>query len=152
MYPMVVPQRGEVNERAPATPSGVGGWLALLCLLLLVWQPLTLALSTARSLGSLTFRGMPMALVVLAQLIVAGIGVAAGLALMGTHRGAATFATWSLALSAAMDLFVYATPFLPNRRMPGTTPLFVFSSMAYYAIWIVYLLRSKRVRNTFPGL
>jgi len=38
-----------------------GGWLALLCLLLLVWQPLTLALSIARSLTSLTIRGLPMA-------------------------------------------------------------------------------------------
>ena len=42
---MVVPQRGEVNEQTHETPSGIGGWLALLCLLLLVWQPLTLALS-----------------------------------------------------------------------------------------------------------
>jgi hypothetical protein len=147
---MVAPPRDAVNEHAHETPSGVGGWLALLCLLLLVWQPLTLALSTARSLGSLAFRGLPMALVVLAQLVVAGIGVAAGLALMGTHRGAATFAKWALVLSAAMDLFVYATPFLPNRRLPGTTPLFVCASLTYYGIWIAYLSRSKRVRSTFP--
>jgi hypothetical protein len=146
---MVVRPRDEVNLRNDDVPSGVGGWLALLCLLLLVWQPLTLALSTARSLGSLAFRGLPMATVVLAQLVVAGIGVAAGLALMGTHRGAATFARRSLALSAAMDVFVYTTPFLPNNRRPGTTPLFVLASLAYYAIWIAYLSRSKRVRRTF---
>jgi hypothetical protein len=148
---MVVPQRDEVNEQADGTPGGVGGWLALLCLLLLVWQPLTLALSTARSLSSLSIRGLPMALVVLAQLMVTGIGVAAGLALLGTHRGAARFAKWSLVLSAAMDLFVYATPFLPNRRLPGTTPLFVCASLTYYAIWIAYLSRSRRVRKTFPS-
>jgi hypothetical protein len=146
---MVVPRQDEVNEQTHRTPTGVGGWLALLCLLLLVWQPLMLALSTARSLGSFTVRGLPMALVVLAQLMVAGIGVAAGLALMGAHRGAATFAKWSLVLSAAMDLFVYATPFLPNRRLPGTTPLFVGASLAYYGIWVAYLSRSRRVRNTF---
>ena len=148
---MVVPQRDGVNDQAHATPSGVGGWLALLCLLLLVWQPLSLALSTARSLGSFAVRGLPMALVVLAQLMVAGFGVAAGLALMGTHRGAVKFATWSLVLSAAMDLFVYATPFIPNRRLPGTTPFFVCASLTYYAIWIAYLSRSRRVRNTFMG-
>ena len=149
---MVVPQRDEVNEQTRKTPSGVGGWLALLCLLLLVWQPLTLALAIARSLSSLTIRGLPTALVVIAQLMVAGMGIAAGLALMGTHRGADRFAKWALVLSAAMDLFVYATPFLPNRRMPGTTPLFVGASITYYAIWIAYLSRSRRVRNTFgPG-
>ena len=146
---MVVPQRDEVNEQTAETPSGVGGWLALLCLLLLVWQPLTLALSTSRSLSSLAIRGLPMALVVLAQLMVTGAGVAAGLALMGTHPGAVAFTKWSLVLSAAMDLFVYATPFLPNRRLPGTTPLFVGASLAYYAVWIAYLSRSRRVRNTF---
>src|SRR5688572_4543748 len=139
---MVVRPRDEVNEPTHEAPGGVGGWLALLCLLLLVWQPLTLALSTARSLSSLAIGGLPTALVVLAQLMVAGTGVAAGLALMGTHRGAVTFAKWSLVLSAAMDLFVYATPFLPNRRLPGTTPLVVCASVTYYAIWIVYLSRS----------
>ena len=42
------------------------------------------------------------------------------------------------------------TPFLPNNRLPGTTPLFIIASLTYYAIWIAYLSRSKRVRNTFP--
>jgi hypothetical protein len=142
---MVALREHEVNERK----TGVGGWLALLCLLLLVWRPLNLAVITARSLGSLSFRGLPMALVVFAQLLVAGIGVSAGLALMNRRRGAPTFATWSLILSAVMDLFVYSTPFLPNRRMPGTTPVFVAASLVYHGIWIAYLVRSKRVRATF---
>jgi len=50
-----------------------------------------------------------------------------------------------------MDLFVYSTPFVPNNRLPGTTPLFVIASLTYYAIWIAYLSRSKRVQNTFPN-
>ena len=49
-----------------------------------------------------------------------------------------------------MDLFVYTTPFLPNNRLPGTTPLFALASLTYYAIWIAYLSRSKRVQSTFP--
>ena len=147
---MVVRPRDEVNEQTRETPSGVGGWLALLCLLLLVWQPLTLALRTARSISSLQLRGMPMATVVVAQLMVTGIGVAAGLALLGLRRGADTFAKWSLLLSAGMDLFVYTTPFLPNNRLPGTTPLFALASLTYYVIWIAYLSRSKRVQSTFP--
>jgi hypothetical protein len=142
---MVVPRPDRVNE----AKSGIGGWLALLCLLLLVWRPVTLAVSTARSLGSLSLRGLPMGLVVVAQLAVAGIGVSAGLALVNRRRGADVFAVWALGLSAAMDLFVYSTSFLPNRRMPGTTPLFVAASVVYHGVWIAYLLRSSRVRNTF---
>jgi hypothetical protein len=146
---MVVPPRDLVNDEADGTPTGVGGWLLLLCLLLLVGQPINLAVRVARVLGSLPMRGVPMALVVVGQLMVAGIGVGAGLALLGSRRGAATFAKWSLLLSAGMDVFVYSTPFMPNNRLPGTTPLFVIASLTYYAIWIAYLSRSKRVENTF---
>jgi hypothetical protein len=151
---MVVPRRDRVNDEAgqvEQVPSGVGGWLLLLCLLLLVGQPISLAIGAARALGSLPMRGWPVALVILGQLMVAGVGVAAGLALLGCRRGAATFAKWSLLLSAAMDLFAYTTPFLPNNRLPGTTPLFATASLAYYAVWIAYLSRSKRVHHTFSA-
>ena len=154
---MVVPRDPRVNDvdssqiSADRQTGGVGGWLLLLCLLLLVGQPINLAIGAARALGALPMRGLPLALVVLGQLVVAGIGVGAGLALLGCRRGAATFAKWSLLLSAGMDLFVYTTPFLPNNRFPGTTPFFVIASLAYYGIWIAYLSRSKRVRNTFSA-
>ena len=140
----------DVTGRVDLMMSGVGGWLLVLCLLLLVGQPINLAIGAARALGALPIRGLPLALVVLGQLMVAGIGVGAGLALLGRRRGAATFAKWSLLLSAGMDVFAYTTPFLPNNRLPGTTPLFVIASLTYYAIWIAYLFRSKRVRSTFP--
>ena len=140
----------DVTGRVDLMTSGVGGWLLVLCLLLLVGQPINLAIGAARALGALPIRGLPLALVVLGQLMVTGIGVGAGLALLGRRRGAATFAKWSLLLSAGMDLFAYTTPFLPNNRLPGTTPIFVIASLAYYAVWIAYLSRSKRVRNTFP--
>jgi hypothetical protein len=139
----------EVNDGIGQMPSGIGGWLLLLCLLLLVGQPLNLGIGAARALGALPMRGMPLALVLLGQLMVAGVGVGAGLALLGSRRGAPTFAKWSLLLSAGMDLFAYTTPFLPNNRLPGTTPLFIAASLAYYGVWIAYLSRSKRVRNTF---
>jgi hypothetical protein len=143
---MVVPGRSGVNEPGPAK-SGVGGWLLVLCLLLLIGHPARLAFGAARALGALPLRGPSLAVVVLAQMVVAAIGVAAGLALFGRHRGAPTFARWSLLVSAAMDLFVYTTSFLPNNRPPGTTPLFVFGSLGYHAIWITYLARSTRVKN-----
>ena len=146
---MVVPQRSPVNE-VSSELNDVGGWLLLLCILLLVGQPVRLAFSAARSLGALPTRGIPLAVVVLCQLMIAGIGVAAGLALLGRRRGAVTLAKWSLLLSAAMDQFTYATPFLPNERLPGTTPLYAAASLAYYAVWLEYLLRSTRVRRTFP--
>jgi hypothetical protein len=138
-------------ERRRDTARGVGGWLLLLCLLLLVAQPISVAITSARALDSLAMRGTPLALVLLARMMVAGIGIAAGIALGGSRRGAAAFAQVSLALSAAMDVFADTTRYLPNNRPPGTTPIVIMLSLAYSAIWIAYLSRSKRVRNTFPA-
>ena len=146
---MVVPPSTGVND--PNPPVDVGGWLLILCLLLLVGQPISLAVSAARSLGALPSRGLPLALVILGQLAVAGVGVSAGLALLGRRQGAVTLAKWSLVMSAAMDQFVYATPFLPSNRQPGTTPLYAAASLAYYAVWLEYLIRSKRVRSIFES-
>jgi uncharacterized protein DUF2569 len=156
---MVAPRGGEVNETARqrgAAPEGggargVGGWLLLLCALLLLGQPLSVAIASAHALDSLAMRGTPLALALLARMMVAGVGIAAGMALAGGRRGAPAFATASLALSAAMDLFAYTTRYLPNNRPPGTTPYFIAAALAYYAIWIAYLFRSDRVRNTFPA-
>jgi hypothetical protein len=157
---MVALRPGEVNEtmtrdteagRDSGTRRGIGGWLLLLCLLLLVGQPISVAISSARALDSIAMRGTPLALVLVARMMVAGVGIAAGIALAGCRRGAAAFAKGSLALSAAMDLFAYTTRYLPNNRPPGTTPFVIALSLAYYAIWIVYLSRSRRVRNTFPA-
>ena len=139
---MVAPRRNEVN--------GIAGWLLLLCFVLLVWQPVSLALTAVRALEALEIRGLPLALVVLGQILVAGFGIAAGLALISRRRGAPALAKWSLVLSAAADMFVYATHFLPNNRLPGTTPLFMGASLVHYGIWLAYLTVSRRVRDTFP--
>jgi hypothetical protein len=76
-------------------------------------------------------------------------GVAAGIALQSERSGAVKLAVTSLALSAAMDVFVYITPYFPSNRMPGETPLYMAASVLYYCAWIAYLARSKRVRHTF---
>ena len=147
---MVVPRPTVVND-VNGMEGGIRGWLLLLVLLLTVWHPINLAVGAARALGALETRGLSLALVVLCQLLVAGVGVAAGMVLFARRRGAVTFAKWSLVLSAAMDLVVYTTSIVPSNRQPGTTPLFAISSLAYSAIWIAYLSRSKRVRNTFSA-
>jgi hypothetical protein len=144
---MVFPPRGQVNEPM----RGVGGWLAVLCLLLLVWHPLNLALRAARALAAISQRGAPLALLIVAQLIVAGVGVAAGLSLSNQRRGAVGLAKSALLLAAGVDLLVYATPWMPNNRLPGTTPLYAAAALTYYGIWIAYLSRSRRVRATFPS-
>jgi hypothetical protein len=121
----------------------------VLCALLLVWQPLSLGLVASSALGSLAFSGWPLALVLLTRVVVAGVGIAAGLALLGRRPGSVTLAKAALVLSAASDVFVYTTPFFPSNLAPGQTPLYIAVSVAYSAVWIVYLSRSTRVREIF---
>ena len=134
---------------ARAAPHGIGGWLLLLCVLLLAGQPASLALTAASAMGALSVRGLPLALLLVVRTIVAGVGVAAGIVLARRQAGAVTLAQAALALSAVMDIFVYTTSFFPNNRMPGDTPLYAAASLSYHAAWMLYLLKSKRVRNTF---
>jgi hypothetical protein len=129
--------------------SGIGGWLLVLCAVLLFWQPLSFGLVAAAALESLPVRGTPLALVLAARLVVTAFGIAAGLALAARRPGGAVLAKTSLAASAAMDLFVYATPYFPNDRPPGTTPIYVAITVVWYGAWIAYLVRSRRVRASF---
>ncbi len=121
----------------------------MLCALLLVWQPLSLGLTASNALDALAVRGLPLALVLLMRLLVAAVGIAAGLALVARRPGAVTMAKTALLLSAAADLFVDLTPYFPSNRMPGDTAFYVAGSLLYSGGWLMYLVRSRRVRQTF---
>jgi len=142
---ILCPGMGRVNDG----PAGVRGWLLLLSRLLLIGEPINVAVTAPAALTALPIRGTPLALILLLRLAVAALGIAAGLALAGRHHGAVTMAKASLALSAATAVFVYTTPYFPNNRMPGDTPLYIAATLAYYSGWLAYLTWSRRVRNTY---
>jgi len=132
-----------------STRSGVGGWLLLLCRLLIVYQPVTLAFAASSALGSLSVRGSPLVAAIVVRVAVTALSVAAGLALTNRHPGAVSLAKAALLASAACDIFVYTTSYFPNNLPPGDAPLYVAGSLLYHAGWLLYLLRSRRVRNTY---
>jgi hypothetical protein len=123
--------------------------LLLLTRWLIVGQPLIFALTAAGALGALAIRGLPLALLMTARLVVTGFGLSAGLALSNRRPGAVRMAIAALATSAASDVFTLATSIWPNNRMPGDTPFYIAAVLTFDAAWILYLLRSRRVRETF---
>jgi peptidoglycan/LPS O-acetylase OafA/YrhL len=127
----------------------IGGWLLVLGVLLLIWQPLNLALTAPHAIDELRLRGPGLAIVLVFRLLAAGGGVAAGLALFGRRPAAITLSKVSLVCSAAVDVLVYATPYYPNNRPPGDTTIILIVSLAYYLFWLSYLFCSKRVKATF---
>src|SRR6185503_3719589 len=128
---------------------GIGGWLLLLCRLLIVFHSLSLAVTASNVLNALFVRGASVAVVLLLRLVVVAFGVAAGRALQTLRPDAVRFARLALLMSAATDVFVYTTPFFPSNRLPGDTTYYVAASLAYHGAWLAYLARSKRVRMTF---
>jgi hypothetical protein len=139
----------EASQSERRDAEGVGGWLLLLCRLLVVFHPLSLALTASGALGSLSARGTTVALILLLRLGVVGFGMAAGRALQTLQPGAVALARAALLASAATDVFVYTTPYFPNNRPPGDTAYYVAASLAYHGAWLLYLFRSRRVGNTY---
>ena len=138
---MVAPEVAGIN--------GIRGWLLVLCAVLVLYQPLTLAVELSTALVALPIRGLPLGLMLAARLIVTAIGIAAGLALVGRRPAAVSLTKAALLLSAAMDQFVYATSIMPNNRLPGTTPWYAAASLIFYSVWLAYVFRSKRIRRTY---
>jgi hypothetical protein len=124
----------------------IGGWLLVLCLLLIVWQPLNLAAAVTSMLPAIAIRGPSALAALVARVAVSGLSVAAGIALFGGRPAAIPLARVSLTASAAMDVVLILTPYFPNNRVPGDEPLYVAAALAYYGVWMAYLARSRRVR------
>lgn len=139
------------RDGAGAQKAAVGGWLLVLCALLLVGQPVSVGISASRVLDALAIRGGPLVIILLIRFLATGLGVGAGLALLGRRSGAVAMAKLSLLLSAATDLFAYLTPYVPSSRAPGETTIVVLASTTYYVFWFVYLTRSRRVHDIFGG-
>jgi hypothetical protein len=139
----------ETRQQDIAAPARVGGWLLVLCRLLIVFHPLSLAVTASSVMNALFLRGAPVAIVLLLRLAVVAFGVAAGRMLQGLRPGAVRITRLALLASAALDVFVYTTPYFPSNRLPGDTIFYVIASLAYHGAWLAYLARSKRVRATF---
>ena len=110
---------------------------------------MSLATTMSGLVDELSMRGAGLGFILLARLLAAGLGIAAGLALFQVKPGAVSLAKASLITSAAVDVLVYVTAWSPNNRPPGDATIILIASLLYYAAWFAYLARSKRVRATY---
>ncbi len=131
------------------SPTGVGGWLRLLGIILVAWGPLSVGLSLAGALAAIPVRGDTLAILIVFRLGVAAFGVASGLALLDARGLALPMARISLIATAATNAFIELTPLYPSNRIPGDEWIAVGGSLLHAGAWLIYLARSRRVRNTF---
>jgi hypothetical protein len=151
------------------TPRGVGGWLALLCLGLLIGAPLSWFrdFSEAYTALATACRQQPDFLQRYPRVfILAGVHSALSLALAiySVYAGIGLIRVRPAAVRAAKRYFVllviYEWAGISSYLLAGTsaesTAQMISSQVAdasvvsvYAAIWFLYLCRSKRVRTTY---
>jgi hypothetical protein len=123
------------------------GWLLLLSAYLAVWRPLTFASEVTATLGSFAMRGPAGAAELFAHAVVAAIAFAAGWGLWIRNPNAPALAEVALAACAAASIQSLYWTWLPHNTMPGDRLPLAVLAVAHAAAWIVYLRRSRRVRE-----
>ena len=127
----------------------VRGWLLLLCIVLAVVNPATLAVVAAWRVGSSVPPSTLVLILLGIRLIVTSVGVAAGMALWHKGAGAVTLAKASLALSAIEAVGRLSTRVGLSETPPGLRLATALAVIAFNAAWYLYLEKSRRVRATY---
>jgi hypothetical protein len=121
---------GRVGRRWP---------LLILCMLLVIWEPLSFALFASSMLTRLITRGAGAVVLLGLRLAIVSVGVAAGLSLWNERPGALMLARVAIALSVVGLLITASTSALPDNRPPGTALPTTVALVAYNAAWFAYL-------------
>ena len=121
----------------------------MLAVLLLVLEPSAFALWASGRVASLVRRGPGEAAILAMRTAVAGLGVAAGLALLGRRPSAPALAKAALLSAWALAAVQLLTRWLPANVAPGDEAPRLAALSMYYGGWLLYLVRSRRVRATF---
>jgi hypothetical protein len=116
----------------------------LLAVILTVWEPVNLAFFVAPILTTVATRGAATATFLFARILVAGVGIAAGMALWRNDPHARQLAAVALVLSTLAAIVMFTTTLLPTNVMPGDEWLYLAGIIIFNSCWLVYLGRTAR--------
>jgi hypothetical protein len=125
--------------------------LLLLCTILFVWQPLTVAAEIAATLPTLGMRGAPAAIELLAHGLVAALSVAAGWALWTRNPAGPALAVATMVGAAVIGVQALYWTVLPGNTFPSDRLPRAVLTVAHSIFWLVFLRRSRRVRAIADG-
>jgi hypothetical protein len=115
------------------------GWLLLLSVILLVWQPRNFAIELLTTLPSLGMRGAVALVELLAHGAVAVLCVAAGWALWTATPHGPALAAVALIVSAIAGVQSLYWSILPSQTMPGDHLPLAILIVAHATAWLAYL-------------
>ena len=124
----------------------------MLCVLLIVWKPLGLALRIAALLPTLGYRGPLATLIIVWRVVLMGIGIAAGIALWRAEATGVTLAKVFLFLSAATAILAFETSTALISLPPFERRVMLTGVLIYNSAWYAYLARSRRVKEAYAIL
>ena len=127
----------------------VRGWLLLLCAVLAVVNPATLAVVAASRVGGSVPPSTLVLTLLVVRLVVTGVGVAAGMALWHKRAGAVQLAKASLVLSSLETVGRLSTRVGFSEAPPGLRLPLAIAVILYNAAWYLYLEKSRRVTATY---
>jgi hypothetical protein len=143
------PSSFSYTRRVGRDRTGVGGWLLLLCVLLVAGEPVSLALSWSATVLSIVERGPAAFVLAVARLLAVALGLSAGLALWRLKPHGVLLARVYL-IAAPVPLGIsLAFDILPGQPPPDVAgPIFAML-VAHNVAWLAYLRLSSRVRRTY---
>lgn len=115
----------------------------LLAALLVVYEPLNLALTAAALLPGLPDRPWTATALLVVRLAATGFAVAAGRALWDARPGSLVLARWATGLNLATAVIVATTRVWPSQRPPGIRGPAAAVTVAWYAAWFLWTLRQR---------
>jgi hypothetical protein len=113
----------------------------VLAAILAIWEPLNLALFVAPALATIATRGAATATFLFARILIAGVGVAAGISLWRDQPHARPLAAAALVLSTIAGAVTFTTTLLPTNVMPGDERFYLAAIVAFNGAWLAYLAR-----------
>jgi hypothetical protein len=111
----------------------------VLAIILAGWEPLNLALFLAPRLLSVAVRGWEAVALLVVRLLIAGLGIAAGMALWQQAPQARVLATAALILSTFAAAVTLGTSILPSNLPPGDAPFWMALIALHNGSWLIYL-------------
>lgn len=125
--------------------------LILLTLILLVWQPLTVAGEMAATLPSIGMRGAPAIVELFVHGLVAAVSMAAGWALWQRNPAGPVLARATMIGAAVIGVQALYWSQLPRNTFPADRLPLAAGTLIHSAAWLIYLARSRRIRAIAEG-
>ena len=130
---------------------GIGGWLAFLCVTLLILTPIALLTELVIALTTPGMDPTEKGFIIAVDLVVGAFTVVTGLGLVRMWRNALRIAKWYFFISIGLASLATAAFALQPEEATASETVSMVRWLIGSGAWLAYLYRSERVRETYAA-